>query len=517
MDRRKFIKNSAAFISLPILLNGQAIQVLAANAHFGPEQTNGRVLVLIQLDGGNDGLNTLIPLDMYNNLAKVRPEIILPKDKILPLTKLQGLHPSLAGIKELYSDEKMMFIQNIGYPNPNLSHFRSKEIVLSASDSHTVVSSGWFGRYLNMLNPEYPENYPNEENPHPLAITIGSGNSPSSQGNTVNMGVVLKQTDSVYESQSDEQEYPDTPFGYELKYISQVMQSTEKYLKVVSAAADLSEIRSIQWPENNSLAEKLKIVAQLISGGLSTPIYIVNMGGFDTHSGQVVAGDTATGKHAELLQSLSQAVYAFQDELKLQKREDDVISMIYSEFGRRIASNKSYGTDHGEAYPIMLFGSLVNPTVFGENPTIPKTVEKRTNVPMKIDFRSVYASILNQWLGVKTTDIKTILFDDFEILPILKSTVATGDISAPVKTIAIQTISPNPVTNQAQITFKTSGGKINLRLFSYSGKEIRTIASGNFEAGKHTLVFSRNQLKSGQYVLVLESNSERTTQKLTIK
>lgn len=517
MDRRKFIKNGAAFVTLPILLNGQAIQVFAANSPIGSKQTNGRVLVLIQLDGGNDGLNTLIPLNMYNNLAKVRPEVVLPENKILPLTNLQGLHPSLAALKELYTEEKLMFIQNVGYPNPNLSHFRSKEIVLSASDSHTVIPSGWFGRYLNMLNPGYPDNYPNEENPHPLAITIGSGNSPSCQGNKVNMGVVLKKIDSTYESQSGEQAYPETPYGNELKYVSQVMQSTEKYLKVVSAAADISEISSTLWPEKNSLAEKLKIVARLISGGLTTPVYIVNLGGFDTHSGQVVAGKTDTGKHADLLNSLAQAVYAFQDELKLQGKEDDVISMIYSEFGRRIASNKSYGTDHGEAYPVMLFGSRINSTVFGENPNIPEHVEKRANVPWKIDFRSVYASILNQWLGVDSNDIKTILFDDFEILPILKSTVSTDHIYDNSKTISIKNISPNPVSNRSQITFETLGGKTSLKLFTISGRKVKVLLYEKLQPGNQTVPISVNGLKSGQYLLVLENNSERVTQTLIVK
>lgn len=517
MDRRKFIKNGAAFITLPILFNGQAIQILAANAGFNPEQTNGKVLVLIQLDGGNDGLNTLVPLNMYNNLVKVRPEVVLPEDKILPLTDLQGLHPSLTEVKELFTEEKMMFLQNIGYPNPNLSHFRSKEIVLSASDSHTNISSGWFGRYLNSLHPEYPDNYPNPDNPHPLAITIGSSSSPSCQGNNLNMGVVLKDLNSGYESQSGEQEYPETPYGFELKYVSQIMQSTEKYLKVVSEAGDLSETLSTHWPEKNSLADRLKIVARLINGGLTTPVYIVNKGGFDTHSGQVTTGKTETGKHADLLKIVSQAVYAFQDELKLHNKEDDVISLVFSEFGRRIASNKSYGTDHGEAYPMMLFGSQVNPTVFGENPTIPEQVEKRANVPMKIDFRSVYASILNQWLGVNSADIKTILFNDFEILPILKSVVSTDDILSNSNKLSIQPVFPNPISNKAQIEFFTTGGTISLQLFTYEGKKVKNIVSGKFPRGNQYITFSRNGLKNGQYLLVLQNNTERVTQKIVIQ
>jgi uncharacterized protein (DUF1501 family) len=517
MDRRKFIRNSAAFVTLPILLNGQAIQVLAGNSGFNPKQTNGKILILIQLDGGNDGLNTLVPLNMYDNLVKVRPEVVLPKDKILPLTNLQGLHPSLTEIKELFTEEKMMFLQNIGYPNPNLSHFRSKEIVLAASNSKTVVSSGWLGRYANSLHPGFPENYPSHRNPHPLAITIGASSSPSCQGDNLNLGVVLKDLNSGYESQSGEQEYPETPYGFELKYVAQIMKSTEKYLNVVSETADLSETLSTHWPENNSLADRLKIVARLINGGLETPIYIVNKGGFDTHSGQVVSGRTETGKHADLLKIVSQAVYAFQDELKLHNKEDDVISLIYSEFGRRIASNKSFGTDHGEAYPMMLFGSQVNPTVFGENPTIPEQVEKRANVPMKIDFRSVYASILNQWFGVTKTDIKTILFDDFEFLPILKSTVSTNHIPNNSDKVKIQPVFPNPVTNQAQIEFFTTGGRVSLELFTYEGKKIKNIISGKFPRGNQYITFSRKGLENGQYLLVLQNNTKRTTQKLIIQ
>ena len=517
MDRRKFIKNSAAFVTLPILLNGQAIQVLGANRGFSPEQTNGKVLVLIQLDGGNDGLNTLIPLDMYDNLVKVRPKVVLPENKIISLTDLQGLHPSMEKIKELYNEEKMMFLQNIGYPTPNLSHFRSKEIVLSASDSQTVISSGWFGRYLDTLHPDYPDDYPSETNPHPLAISIGSSSSPTCQGNISNLGVVLKNLDTSYESQSEEQEFPDTPYGFELEYITQIMKNTEQYLEVVSETAELSDSISEYWPENNSLANNLKIVARLITGGLTTPIYIVNLGGFDTHANQVTVGKTESGKHADLMKYVSEAAFAFQDELKQHNKEDDVISLVYSEFGRRVASNDSFGTDHGAAYPMMLFGSQVNPTVFGENPTIPEEVERKTNVPFKIDFRSVYASVLNQWFNVETTDINNMLFGEFEILPILKSVVSVGDNLNDSNKLKIMPVFPNPVTSSAQIQFFTEGGQISLKLYSLSGKELRNLVTGKFPRGNQFISFSRNGLISGQYLLVLQNGKERVSQTIIVQ
>jgi uncharacterized protein (DUF1501 family) len=516
MDRRKFLKNAASFVTVPILFNGHAINVLAANSGFSLEQTDGKILVLIQLDGGNDGLNTLIPLNMYDNLVKVRPEVVLPENKILPLTDLQGLHPSMTEIKNLYEEEKMMFIQNIGYPTPNLSHFRSKEIVLSASDSKTVIPSGWFGRYIDLLHPDYPENYPSPENPHPLAISIGSSSSPSCQGNMNNSSVVLKNLTTSYESGSEEVEFPDTPYGYELDFVTQVMKSTEKYLEVVSETAGMAELVSEHWTDNK-LAKELKIVAQLIAGGLTTPIYIVNLGGFDTHANQVIEGETETGKHALLMKYVSEAVFAFQDELKQHNKEDDVLSLVYSEFGRRVASNKSNGTDHGEAYPMMLLGSRVNPIVFGENPEIPEEVEKRTNVPMKIDFRSVYASILNQWFKLSTSEISNILLNDFEILPILKSNVSVDDALNNINELKIMPVFPNPITQNATIQFHTNGGQVSLTLYSQTGQNIKTLLNTKLPTGSQSLPFSRNGLINGQYYLVLQSQSKKVTQTISIQ
>lgn len=517
MDRRKFIKNTASFISLPILLGGQSVHVLGANHLISPADTNGKVLILIQLDGGNDGLNTLIPLDMYDNLVKVRPEVVLPENKILPLTELQGVHPSMEKIKNLYEDEKLMFIQNVGYPQPNLSHFRSKEIVLSASDSQTVISSGWFGRYLELLHPGYPENYPSETYPHPLAVTIGNSSSPTCQGELNNPGVVIQNLSTSYESESGETEFPDTPYGYELEYITQVMKSTEEYLEVVSEAADLSTTMSELWPEENSLADKLKIVARLISGGLVTPVYVVNLGGFDTHANQVNASDTTTGKHADLMKFVSDAVFAFQDELEKHNKQDDVISLIYSEFGRRVASNKSNGTDHGAAYPMMLFGSRVNPVVFGENPVIPEEVEKRTNVPMKIDFRSVYASILSHWFNVENSEIRSILYNEFEVLPILKSNVQVADHYYNSSGLKIMPVYPNPVTESAEIQFATNGGHVTMKLINSLGQTVRILVDAKLPKGSQFTSLNRNGLAGGHYFLVLYNGLERISQPVAIQ
>lgn len=517
MNRRKFIKETVSFISVPLLLNGQAIHAWSANEGIDPLNPPGKVLVLIQLDGGNDGLNTLIPLDMYDNLVKVRKSVVLNEDKILPLTDLQGLHPSLNELKLLYEEEKLMFIQNVGYPQPNLSHFRSKEIVVSGSDSQSVVTSGWFGRYLGSLHPEYPENYPNHTAPHPLAISVGGSSSPTCQGELNNLSIVLKNLNTSYSSQSNPANFSNTPYGHELEYVTQVMLSTEKYLEIVAEKAELSSNISTFWPEtgNNSLADKLKIVARLISGGLQTPIYVVNLGGFDTHANQVIPGAHHTGKHADLLKMVSEAVYAFQDELKLQNKEDNVLSLVYSEFGRRIASNDSDGTDHGAAFPMMLFGSKANPIVYGSNPVIPEEVEKKTNLKMETDFRRVYSSILSQWFNVDDSEINSILFNNYESIPILKSSVGIhSDISTPInKSVSIY---PNPIVDDAIISFESETGLVILHLYSLKGELISKIIERKIHQGKHTLSFSRKGINNGQFILVYQNNGNKTSLPVTI-
>ena len=278
-----------------------------------------------------------------------------------------------------------------------------------------------------------------------------------------------------------------------------------------------SETVSTLWPEDNSLANKLKIVARLITGGLVTPIYIVNLGGFDTHANQVEEGANETGKHANLMKYISEAVYAFQDEISQHGKQNDVIGLVYSEFGRRVASNSSAGTDHGEAYPMMLFGSQINPIVYGNNPVIPEEVEKKTNVQMETDFRSVYASILYHWFKVDSSEISNILFKDFEILPILKSNVNVADEYYKTNGLNIMAFYPNPVTDNAKIQFTTNGGHITLKLFSLTGQELRTLIDSNLPTGNQFVSFNRNGVVRGQYYLVLQNGSERVSQLIAVQ
>nr|HPJ52959.1 DUF1501 domain-containing protein [Flavobacteriales bacterium] len=305
-----------------------------------------RVLVVVQLFGGNDGLNTVIPLDQYSLLSQFRNNVLIPDTQVLPLSGLPatGLHPAMTGIKDLWDDGKLSIVQGVGYPNPNFSHFRSTDIWETGADSNMVLDSGWLGRYLNMEYPNYPVGYPNTDVPDPLAIRIGGPVNLGLQHMGVNMGVAINNTDDPLNLVGSIYQDPVTADckGEKLDFVRTVQRQTDEYGDVIEAAANAGCSMSSMYPTGNQpgaqLGQALKIVAQLICGGLKTRIYWVSDTGFDTHAQQVVDNDHTQGMHADLLQGVSDAIRAFQDDLEQIGIEDQVLGMTFSEFGRRIYS-----------------------------------------------------------------------------------------------------------------------------------------------------------------------------------
>ncbi|MCF8380128.1 MAG: DUF1501 domain-containing protein [Bacteroidales bacterium] len=508
MKRREFIKKSSLISVIPILLNQQAL--FAFQSDFLLESLTSlrpdRKLILIQLNGGNDGLNTFIPLDQYSNLQKARANIIIPEKDLLSFTETIGIHPSFKDIKTLFDEERLLLIQNVAYPNPNLSHFRSKDIVCTASDSDVVLQSGWIGRMLSGIHPDFPQGYPNENTPHPIALTIGSTSSQTCQGLVSNFSSVITNLKTTYTSPDGDESFPETPFGNELKYVSTVMEQTEIYLEAISEAASKASNLSGLYPDSgNTLSDQLKIVARLIAGGLQTQIYVLSVGGWDTHADQVTEGTPLEGKHSVLLKSLSEALYAFQDDIKLLGIEDDVLGMVFTEFGRRIKSNNSFGTDHGTAWPAILFGSLVNPIVLGSNPVISENVEKQDNLSMQFDIRSVYGSIFREWFEADYESIRQVLFDDFEHLPILKK-----DTTGKPEMIIVPeiTIFPNPVSHEATLSISFTEDPYELLLYSSKGDLIKKIKNRSVQV-ESEFSYDFSELSSGAYVIVLISKRIR--------
>ncbi|MCC6722559.1 MAG: DUF1501 domain-containing protein [Bacteroidia bacterium] len=515
MKRRTFIKRTAPVAALPVLINGISLKSHASSALLrllAAKAENDRVLILVQLNGGNDGLNTIIPLDQYTNLTTARSNIIIPSSKVLKLNNFDktGLHPAMSDLQNLFNNEASLnIVQAVGYPSPNFSHFRATDIWLSASDSKQYISSGWLGRYLDDAYPGFPDNYPNTDMPDPLAITIGGVVSPALQGPDVNMGMAISNPTSFYNfAEGVADPVPNTPAGKELAYLRLIANQTDKYADRVKVTYNASTTKTSKFPASgNYLADQLKIVARLIAGGLKTKIYVVSLGGFDTHSSQVSSsGGTETGSHADLLSRVSVAVGAFMDECKLHGVSDKVAGMIYSEFGRRILSNASMGTDHGAAGPVIVFGTQVNRTVIGSNPTIPSTVTVNDNVAMQNDFRQIYYSTLVQWFGLSKSEADSIMLKNFDTLPIFKTTSGFNN-SLPAEITQIENY-PNPFDNSTAIKFETKGGRVQIKVFDAIGNEIKTLVDKTIAAGSHEILFEAHGLPAGNYYYnVLSGNT----------
>lgn len=517
MQRRDFIKN-ISLATLPAFLGGFSIKAFGTNpmlaALAGTNTETDHVLVLIQLNGGNDGLNTVIPLDQYAALSAARSNVLISDNQVLSLTgtNLTGLHPAMTGMRDLYDAGKLNIIQSVGYPDQNYSHFRSTDIWLTGSDANQTLNTGWLGRYLAYEYPNYPVGYPNTTMPDPIALQVGSVISTSLIGLNGVMGMAINSTSDFYNAVNGTIDpAPNTKAGKELSFIRQVAQQTDVYVNTIVAAA-ATVTQQAPYPTGNSLADQLKVVARLIAGGLKTRIYLVStsgLGTFDTHDDQVDASDTTTGKHANLLGGLSSAVKAFMDDLAFLGIEDRVVGATFSEFGRRIQSNGSIGTDHGAAAPMMIFGKQVQGGILGTNPVIPTTVTTNDNLPFQYDFRSIYATLLQDWFCVPSNDLNGILLNNFQTLPILNNTCAGVGIHELNQNAGENLIqnAPNPFTDITNITFQTKGGHTAVQIFNYEGKVIETLVNNDYVAGTYTIYWNSEGYAAGNYYARLQNGN----------
>ncbi len=526
MQRRDFFKLGGgaglAFLinGLPVSTYGESplLQLLARGA-----ATSGRVLVLIQLNGGNDGLNTVIPLDQYSALSAARSNILIPQASVLKLTgtNLTGLNPAMTGIRDMYDNGLVNIVQGVSYPDPNFSHFRATDIWNTASDANQYLNTGWLGRYLDNSYSGFPSGYPNTTMPDPLAIQIGTGVSPVVNGPNVSMGMAISDINSFYNIVNGTvNPAPNTPAGHELTFIRYISQQTQQYTSVIQAAAGNAANLSTKYPATgNSLSDQLKIVARLIAGGLQTPVYVVSMGSFDTHALQVDPTDHTVGTQATLLGQLSTAVNAFYDDLKLLNVDNRVAAMTFSEFGRRILSNASGGTDHGTSEPVMVFGPGVNPGFIGTNPVIPASVTVNDNLAIQHDYRDVYSAVLSDWFGVTPQVLSNVLLQQFTILPIFrKTTTPTGIENATVSGSdeMLGQNYPNPVTRSTTITFATQGGATTIQLFDATGRLVRTLVQQDYPRGTHQVTMDRGALVPGNYFYRLTSGTAQASKKMLV-
>jgi len=433
--RREFLRTSllgvAATWTLPVFLEKTffALDAMAANA---VTQTatgkDGTILVVLQLAGGNDGLNTVVPYadDAYH---RARPRLALPNEQILTIDHHVGLNPKLGGLKSLYEEGHLAIVQGVGYPNPNRSHFRSTEIWQTASDADRNETHGWLGRYFDnccsgadptigvAIGEEMPQAFAAK---NPTGITFSRPEQFRWRASASNTGHMS--TEEIFFRQLngfDEENTPAATDGASIGTLpgtSKSDLSTLDFLQRTALDAQLSSDKilaiarkyksTIPYPQGQ-LAASLNTIARMIAGGLTTRVYYASQGGFDTHAGQF-------NTHERLITELNDTIAAFVADLKQQGNFERVLLITFSEFGRRVAENANGGTDHGTAAPMFVLGGRVKPGLFGKHPSL--TDLDHGDLKFNTDFRSVYGTVLDSWLN---TPSQIVLGRKFPSLAIL--------------------------------------------------------------------------------------------------
>lgn len=386
-SRRSFLRagfyGMGVSVGLPSLLQHVSL-AQAAKALEGEEQHPGRILVVLELAGGNDGLNTVVPYaqDAY---YQARPQLAIKPNEVLKLSDELGFHPACTGLESLFKDGKMAVVHGCGYPNPNLSHFTAMEWWHTAVP-HDSDEYGWIGRFADEYQPEPIDNY---------IVNIASRQS-FAVNSGVHSPVVFNDPDKFGRIGTAEQQKVFEVFGdieptknSALDFVNRVSRTATSGASMVrNACAEYKTL--VDYGSDNDLTLDLKKVSAMIAADLPTRIYYVSMGGFDTHAAQAAS-------HNLLMIYLSDAIRGFMEDIERIGRADDVAMMVFTEFGRRVGENASGGTDHGTATPMYVIGKNVKGGFYGEHPSLSNLDDG--NLKMTTDFRSVYGTMLKEWMG----------------------------------------------------------------------------------------------------------------------
>jgi uncharacterized protein (DUF1501 family) len=404
LSRRKFILQSSSLVSLSPLVP----TMLWRAAQAATPQADAKVLVVIQLDGGNDGLNTVVPYgdDAY---AKARVKLRLETGELQKLDDHVGLHPRMRSAKSLFDDGRLAIVQGVGYPNPDKSHFRSMRIWQTASmDDAAHNSYGWLGQALDRSA--------GDSSGEAAAIYVGEEQTPVALWGRRSAATALSRLDDLTLTRPHLSETRGASYGEpHLREADAVQQFVTRQVLSAYAAAEqfrrqelaTKETRPSKYPDN-ALAGRLELISRLLKSGSRARVFYTAQGGYDTHASQLQT-------QANLLGELSSALKAFLDDLKEAKLDDRVLVLAFSEFGRRVEENDSQGTDHGTAGPVLLAGPAVKPGLHGKTPSLSDL--SGGDLKSSIDFREVYATVLDKWLDLRAPDS----LNSFKELSLLRS------------------------------------------------------------------------------------------------
>jgi uncharacterized protein (DUF1501 family) len=414
--RRDFLANvsAAGLVGVAAAPPGFLARTAAAAAE-RPPATDGRILVLLQMGGGNDGLNTVVPVK-DDDYYKARPALAIPKNQGLKLTDSLSLHPRMNGLKALFDQGLVSILQGVGYPNPDRSHFRSMDIWQSARPDAERFIDGWAGRALEtaparadgassglslgfdrlpLAMTSRKLTIPNIQDVSEYRLDVGGG-SPAA---------ISERKKRMVEFAAGSAKTTDSDLDYLRATARTAYASADRLEQVIAADKDARP-----YP-GGGIGRKLQTIARMVAGGLGPRLYFVSHDGFDTHSQQL-------GAHAALLGELSDGLKAFVDDLSRRKLMDRVLVVTFSEFGRRVKENASLGTDHGVAGPMFAISPHVKGGMVGKHPSLTDLTEG--DLKHHTDFRSVYATMLDRWLGI---DSKAVLGSGFRPTAFLKDGV----------------------------------------------------------------------------------------------
>ena len=563
-------------MSIPFTIGGLQMRVMGQNAltQLAAASQNDRVLVILQMHGGNDGLNCLVPIESYDTYYSLRPNIAIPTpnntrgyiplDNTLPDNAKVGLHPDMQAMKSLYDQGRVAIVQGVSYQNNDGSHFRGRDIWLMGGSSEDYMQSGWIGRYLKgeYAPYEYPQQFPIKDGPDkmldPLAIEVGGdvslifhqqGNIPASISlySIPDFAELVGELEGFREDELlDPRGIPPaylsgSPYFKELQWILDLEDKSKDYAErlaqVYSNATETSVTYPHLYPFNapsgslqNPLSYQLKMVSRLIAGGCKTKVFLVKIGGFDTHAEQVESYDPTMGHHAALMYHISTAMQAFQNDLKARGLEDLVLTVTTSEFGRRVKSNGSYGTDHGTGGPLFIFGKGVRPGLHGEA----FDITPGNNVSMQYDYREVYASIMRDWMLVDNARLNDIFPDPSvpgkgivnggtsdgitmnDPLPLAQQ-VITGNEGFIGDRFALEDCFPNPAKDLTTIHFRiNSAYHVNIELMDNQGKRMKTLVDAFYKPGEHKVEVELTGLPPGHYIYELKTGFYKEARKLVI-
>jgi hypothetical protein len=464
----------------------------------------------------------------------------------------------MQAMKALYDQGRMAVVQGVSYKNNNGSHFRGRDIWYMGGDYDDYFQSGWIGRYLEGFYAplQYPKDFPNATMPDPLAIEMGTdvslifhqdGNIPTSiaiPNDPAGFGDFIEGLEGFEDipANVDPRGIPpeylkDSPYYKELKWILGLEDKTKSYAKRLSQQYKTGQTmdKGIVYPEKypfnapegsqqNQLSHQLKVVANLLSGGCQTKVFLVKVGGFDTHADQVETYNPTMGSHAALMYHISTAMNAFQQDLRARGYENEVLTVTTSEFGRQVASNASYGTDHGTGAPLFIFGRGVQAGVVGTNPDL----TKRT-VEMQYDYREVFGSIMRDWMLVSDTQLEVIFpglvsngihkgveGEAFQTLPLAQRTI-TGSEGFISDRFRLEDCYPNPAKDSTTIVFHVNSAyNVTVDLYTQKGEKVRSLVNGLYPVGEHKIAVDLTGLPAGTYIYELKSGFFKEAKKLVI-